>query len=119
MNREEIIKALKCEDFTPYFEKADEIRKKTKGEDVFIRAIIEFSSYCTMKCKYCGLNCMNKKASRYRMEVDEILKVAYEAIDAGYRTIVLQGGEDHRATGTCGPMHPRKWEADPHTRAAG
>lgn len=94
MNRDELIKALKCEDFTPYFEKADEIRKQTKGEEVFIRAIIEFSSYCTMKCKYCGLNCMNKKASRYRMEVDEILKVAYQAIDAGYRTIVLQGGED-------------------------
>lgn len=94
MNREEIIKALKGEDFSQYYEKADAIRKENKGDDVLIRAIIEFSSYCTMKCKYCGLACTNNKATRYRMEPAEIIQIAEKAIDAGYKTIVLQGGED-------------------------
>lgn len=94
MDRNEIIRALKVDDFSYYYEMSDCIRRQYKGEEVLIRAIIEFSSYCTMKCKYCGLNCTNKKAIRYRMDVDEIVKVAKEAIDAGYRTIVLQGGED-------------------------
>lgn len=94
MNKEQIIEALKAEDFTEYYHRANEIRKKTKGDDVFIRAIIEFSSYCIRNCQYCGLNCKNNNAERYRMEVDEIVQVASEAIDAGYRTIVLQGGED-------------------------
>lgn len=94
MNKEQLIKALKAEDFSEYYHRANEIRKETKGNDVFIRAIIEFSSYCIRGCQYCGLNCKNSKAERYRMEVEEIVQVAYEAIDAGYRTIVLQGGED-------------------------
>lgn len=94
MNKKEIIEALKLEDFTSIYERANEIRKQTKGEDVFIRAIIEFSSYCVMPCRYCGLNVRNSKAKRYRMEVDEILDIAYSAIAGGYKTIVLQGGED-------------------------
>lgn len=94
MTKNEIIEALLAEDFTYYYKKADEIRWKHKGDEVLIRAIIEFSSYCKMKCQYCGLNCTNSKAVRYRMEPLEIIKIAKEAIDAGYRTIVLQGGED-------------------------
>lgn len=94
MERLEIIEALKMEDFTPIYERANDIRKERKGDDVLIRAIIEFSSYCKMPCKYCGLNAANDKATRYRMETDEIMAVAKEAIEAGYGTIVLQGGED-------------------------
>lgn len=94
MEREDIIRALKSENFQEIYDLADTVRKKAKGDDVFIRAIIEFSSYCVMPCKYCGLNNKNQKAIRYRMSLEEITKVAYEAIDAGYKTIVLQGGED-------------------------
>lgn len=94
MEKSDIVAALKLDDFDKFYNKADEIRKKEKGEKVFIRAIIEFSSYCKMPCKYCGLNVKNKQASRYRMEREEVFQVAKNAIEAGYKTIVLQGGED-------------------------
>ena len=94
MGKKEIIEAILSDDFTYYYQKADKIRREYKRDVVHIRAIIEFSSYCNMKCQYCGLNVGNSKATRYRMEIGEIAKVAKKAIDAGYRTIVLQGGED-------------------------
>ncbi len=94
MNRKETIEALQLDDFTSFYNKANEIRKIEKGDDVFIRAIIEFSSYCKMPCKYCGLNRKNESAIRYRMDADEIVDIAKDAIAAGYRTMVLQGGED-------------------------
>ena len=94
MKKNEIIKALKSKSFDEYYNQADKIRKKEKGNEVFIRAIIEFSSYCTMRCQYCGLNCTNKDAIRYRMETKEIIEIGTKAIKAGYKTLVLQGGED-------------------------
>jgi biotin synthase len=94
MERQELIKALGSEDFTPYYREADRIRKEVKGDDVFVRCIIEFSSYCTRQCKYCGLNRDNKSAVRYRMSLEEIVETSRQAIAAGYHTIVLQSGED-------------------------
>ncbi|MEG0430621.1 MAG: [FeFe] hydrogenase H-cluster radical SAM maturase HydE [Anaerovoracaceae bacterium] len=94
LTRQDIIDLLKLDDFTPIYEEADRIKCQQKGKEVLIRAIIEYSSYCQMRCQYCGINGENRKAIRYRMSKDEILKAAFGAIDAGYRTIVLQGGED-------------------------
>jgi len=94
MTKQEILDALMLEDFSPIYKEADKIRKKTKGDDVFVRSIIEFSNYCNRQCKYCGINCLNNNVERYRMSLEEIVETAQQAIDAGYRTIVLQSGED-------------------------
>jgi len=94
MTKQEMIDALMLEDFSPIYHEADRIRKEVKGDDVFVRSIIEFSNYCTRQCKYCGINCFNQNVARYRMPLEEILDTAAQAIAAGYRTIVLQSGED-------------------------
>lgn len=76
------------------FKKADDVRKIFLDDVVHIRGIIEFSNYCRCRCKYCGLNKYNKNIQRYRMMPDEIIDTAREAFNAGYRTLVLQSGED-------------------------
>lgn len=94
MKRKEIIEALQAEDFTKYYEKANEICLRTKGDVVSLRAIIEFSNICNRQCAYCGLNVDNEKVERYMMTEEEIVSTAKEAIEAGYRTIILQSGEN-------------------------
>lgn len=94
MTKQEMIDALMLEDFSPVYHEADRIRKEVKGDDVFVRSIIEFSNYCTRQCKYCGINCLNENVTRYRMSLAEIVDTAAQAIAAGYKTIVLQSGED-------------------------
>lgn len=93
MEKSELVRLLALEDFTPVYQQADEVRQKTKGNIVHIRAIIEFSNICRRKCRYCGLNSANKRVVRYRMSQEEILDTAKQAVDAGYQTIVLQSGE--------------------------
>lgn len=85
---------LALEDFSPVYAQADQIRQETVGNQVHIRAILEFSNYCKRGCLYCGLNRCNQKASRYRMAPEEILLTAKAAYEAGYQTLVLQSGED-------------------------
>lgn len=81
-----------------YYELADAITRETKGNLVNVRAIVEFSNYCRRNCAYCGLNCHNTHLTRYRMEPEEIVSTALEAADAGYKTVILQGGEDPEFT---------------------
>lgn len=76
------------------FDKANEVRERTKGNLVNVRAIIEFSNRCRRNCAYCGLNRNNTALARYAMEPDEIIDTAIEAHLAGYKTVVLQSGED-------------------------
>ena len=59
-----------------------------------MRGLIEFSNICKRTCKYCGLRCENKEIDRYRIEPDDIIFYAQKAVDMGYKTIVLQSGED-------------------------
>lgn len=73
---------------------ADEIRKKKKGDEVLLRALVEFTNICKCDCFYCGLRCENKKVERYRLSTEQILSCAQKAVDDGVKTIVLQGGED-------------------------
>lgn len=96
LNRKEIIEALKAEDFSQVYKRAKEICERTKGNVVYMRAIIEFSNVCNRGCAYCGLNKYNKKIRRYNMTEQEIIERANEAILAGYKTIVLQSGENVR-----------------------
>ena len=76
------------------FARADRVRRKRAGDAVHLRALIEFSNHCRRNCLYCGLRRSNGKAVRYRMTVDEILATASEAAAMGFRTVVLQSGED-------------------------
>lgn len=72
---------------------ADRIRKETVGNVLEIRGAIEFSNYCSKKCKYCGINSQNK-IKRYRMNEEEILEVVDYLNKTGLRTVILQSGED-------------------------
>ena len=64
------------------------------GRQVFFRGIIEFTNHCKNDCYYCGIRCSNRCLSRYRLMEDEILSCCEEGYRLGYRTFVLQGGED-------------------------
>ncbi len=73
---------------------ANFVRHKNVGNSVHLRALIEFSNYCKNNCKYCGLRSANKNIKRYRMSLKEIIKQAELASRLGYKTVVLQSGED-------------------------
>ena len=77
---------------------ADEVRRERYGDAVFLRGLIEISSYCKNNCLYCGLRASNTKAERYRLSKEEILSCCEEGYELGYRTFVLQGGEDPHFT---------------------
>jgi biotin synthase len=95
--REVLKEALSINDRTfneALFKLADEIRRKYVGDEVHIRAIIEFSNVCRKNCLYCGLRRDNKNLKRYRMTPEEIIERARLAVQFGAKTIVLQSGED-------------------------
>lgn len=73
---------------------ADEVRRKYYGKKVFLRGLIEISSYCRNDCLYCGIRRSNKDAERYRLSPEEILACAENGYELGFRTFVMQGGED-------------------------
>lgn len=75
-------------------EKAHETRMNNYGNSVFLRGLIEFTSYCSRNCIYCGIRAGNKNAERYRLSLQDILHCCEEGYRLGYRTYVLQGGED-------------------------
>ncbi len=74
--------------------KADETRRRIYGDEVYIRGLIEISNYCKNNCFYCGIRKDNKNAVRYRLSKDEILSCCNEGYSLGFRTFVMQGGED-------------------------
>ena len=73
---------------------AREVRESIYGKDVYIRGLIEFTNYCKNGCYYCGINCKNSNADRYRLSDEQILSCCREGYELGFRTFVLQGGED-------------------------
>lgn len=75
-------------------EKADAVRRSVYGNAVFIRGLIEVSSICKNDCLYCGLRRSNKCAERYRLDKETILSCCDEGYSLGFRTFVMQGGED-------------------------
>lgn len=76
------------------FEIANEYREKYVGNEVHIRAIIEFSNVCRMDCLYCGLRRQNNNIKRYRMTPEEIINRTKLIAEKGIKTVVLQSGED-------------------------
>ncbi|MBQ8724853.1 MAG: [Oscillospiraceae bacterium] len=75
-------------------EAADSVRRKIYGDKVYLRGLIEFTNICRNNCYYCGIRRDNRNINRYRLTEEEILICCYEAYALGYRTFVLQGGED-------------------------
>ena len=69
-------------------------RKRVWGTKVFARGLIEVSSYCVNDCYYCGIRRSNRQVARYRLSPERILACAEEGYGLGFRTFVLQGGED-------------------------
>ncbi|NPV26413.1 MAG: [FeFe] hydrogenase H-cluster radical SAM maturase HydE [Firmicutes bacterium] len=102
LKREEIVQLLSLtepDQLEALFCAADRVRVRFMGNQVHLRGIIEFSNYCCRNCFYCGLRKDNHHLTRYRLSEDEIISIARHAVgDLGYRTIVLQSGEDFRYT---------------------
>ena len=73
---------------------ADKIRQQYYGKKVYIRGLIEFTNYCKNNCYYCGIRAGNAHAQRYRLSKEQILDCCAEGYKLGFRTFVLQGGED-------------------------
>ena len=76
------------------FRRARALRRKYYGDAVFLRGLIEFTNCCKNDCYYCGIRRSNRAAVRYRLSEAQILSCCREGYALGYRTFVLQGGED-------------------------
>ena len=76
------------------FRRAREIRIRYYGKEIYIRGLIEFTNYCRNDCYYCGIRKSNRSAVRYRLTKDQILSCCETGYRLGFRTFVLQGGED-------------------------
>ncbi len=82
----ELQECLRCE--------ADKIRKEVYGNKVYIRGLVEVSNICKNNCYYCGIRGGNDNCQRYRLTSDEILECCKAGYELGFRTFVMQGGED-------------------------
>jgi len=91
-----LVPLLTCsdEEAERLFHAADAAREAHMGNEVHLRGLIEFSNYCHKNCRYCGLRRANRGVERYRLDVETIISTAREAETLGYRTVVLQSGED-------------------------
>ena len=97
LSREEwtaLISRHTTEDAHYLFEKARRISQKYYGTKVFIRGLVEFTNYCKNDCYYCGIRRDNRNVKRYRLTKEEILDCCRQGYQLGFRTFVLQGGED-------------------------
>lgn len=98
LEKNEFAELLICkdEDTINYLkERAVKIRKNFYGDDVYIRGLIEISNFCKNDCYYCGIRKSNKNCDRYRLDKEEILSCCRIGYPLGFRTFVLQGGEDN------------------------
>lgn len=75
-------------------QRARKVSQKIFSNKVYVRAIVEFSNICANDCLYCGIRSSNKKALRYRLSFEEIMQCCAKAYEEGFRTFVLQSGED-------------------------
>ncbi|EQB87687.1 biotin synthase [Clostridium punense] len=95
LTKDEIVSLLNSNEYDKeLFEAADRVRKKYVGDEVHLRGLIEFTNICKRNCLYCGLRAQNSNIKRYRLQPEEIVDLAKKAVGYGYKTLVLQGGED-------------------------
>ena len=91
---EALIKSYDSELLSYAAEKAREATQKHYGNEIYIRGLIEISNFCKNDCYYCGIRKSNRNCNRYRLTKDEILECCDDGYSLGFRTFVLQGGED-------------------------
>jgi len=89
-----LISSFTAEDKEYAAQLARELSIQRFGNKVYFRGIIEFSNICRNNCYYCGIRCGNAKVERYRLDKETILECCRQGYASGYRTFVLQGGED-------------------------
>jgi biotin synthase len=102
LSRDEILYLLNLDTkdgFDRLIAAGDEVRRRYVGDEVHIRALVEFSNVCARHCNYCGLRAPNTNVERYRMSPDEIVELAVHLRAKGLMTLVLQSGEDPHYTG--------------------
>ena len=75
-------------------ELANQVRQEVYGNKIYVRGLIEFTNYCKNDCYYCGIRKSSRNAARCRLTVEEILTCCENGYELGFRTNVLQGGED-------------------------
>ncbi len=97
---EELIKGHSKKSAEYAAKKAVAARKAVYGNDVYIRGLIEVSNFCKNDCYYCGIRRSNQGCERYRLSEQDILDCCRQGYDLGFRTFVLQGGEDGKFTDT-------------------
>lgn len=97
LSKEELVSLIggfQSEDMEYLLNKARAITKKNFGNGIYTRGLIEISNYCKNDCYYCGIRKSNEKSDRYRLSKEDILFCCNQGYDLGFRTFVLQGGED-------------------------
>ena len=90
----QLLTTLTKEDEEFLYSQAREVKKEVYGDEVYIRGLIEFTNYCKNDCFYCGIRKSNRNANRYRLTKEQILSCCEMGYALGFRTFVLQGGED-------------------------
>lgn len=101
LTKEDFLRLLQNNEQETYdylFQRADAVRKEIYGKDIYMRGLIEFTNYCKKDCYYCGIRKSNKQVERYRLSKDEIIDCCVNGYSLGFRTFVLQGGEDNYYT---------------------
>ena len=96
-NHDDLVAALQpsnADEERELFAAADRVRREHMGDGVHLRGLVEFSNFCSRTCHYCGLRGPNTDLARYRMTPTDIIESAVHADSLGYRTVVLQSGED-------------------------
>ena len=82
------------DDLMVMYGEADRLRKELVGDKVHLRAILEISNHCRRACLYCGINCNTNDVVRYRILPEDIVRISADIYAKGYRTLVMQSGED-------------------------
>lgn len=97
LNKDEALQLIKqgAQHKNLLFALAQQTAQKSFGKRIFVRGLIEFTNYCKNDCYYCGIRRSNKNAARYRLTQEEILECCHAGYGLGFRTFVLQGGEDY------------------------
>jgi biotin synthase len=91
------------------FLRAANTRSRAYGDAIYLRALIELSNFCRRRCAYCGIGAFNRDLGRYRIQEAALLAASKEAAACGYRTVVLQAGEDPELVGKAGSRLVASW----------
>ncbi|MDA3850439.1 MAG: [FeFe] hydrogenase H-cluster radical SAM maturase HydE [Spirochaetaceae bacterium] len=94
LSQEEILELYRREDPEELYRRAEHLTRQNFGEEVFLRALVEFTNYCSCDCHYCGISRSNLGVNRYRLDEETLMSVIEKGLEKGMNTFVLQGGED-------------------------